>query len=192
MISPMVAPLAETSSRLLVDSYRDTLAAAREKLRLWGLSEAQIAAIEARGTPEDHITINAPIGRHPVDRRKMSIRDDGKPAVTHYRVLERFRAHTYISVKLETGRTHQIRVHFAQRRNPLLGDPVYGGRLQLPSGASSVLVDALRAFRRQALHATRLQFSHPASGESIDVSSSPPADLSALLDDLRADLETDE
>jgi 23S rRNA pseudouridine1911/1915/1917 synthase len=137
-------------------------------------------------------TINAPIGRHPVDRRKMSIRDDGKPAVTHYRVLERFRAHTYISVKLETGRTHQIRVHFAQRRNPLLGDPVYGGRLQLPSGASSVLVDALRAFRRQALHATRLQFSHPASGESIDVSSSPPADLSALLDDLRADLETDE
>lgn len=134
-------------------------------------------------------TIDAPIGRHPVDRRKMSIRDNGKPAVSHFRVIERFRAHTYIDVQLETGRTHQIRVHFAHRRNPLLGDPVYGGRLQLPSGASDELVEVLRSFRRQALHAARLRFTHPATGEEISVESDPPIDFQALLDVLRRDQE---
>ncbi len=133
--------------------------------------------------------IDAPIGRHPVDRRKMSIREDGKPAVTHYRVLERFRAHTYVSVELETGRTHQIRVHFAHRRNPLLGDPTYGGRLQLPGGASDELTGALRGFRRQALHATRLRFAHPESGESVDIECPPPADFESLLGVLRSDAE---
>ena len=134
-------------------------------------------------------TIDAPIGRHPVDRRKMSIREDGKPAVTHYRVLERFRAHTYIRVELETGRTHQIRVHMAYRRHPLLGDATYGGRLQLPSGASEDLVQALRSFRRQALHASRLGFRHPTSGEDMDIQSEPPADLARLLETLREDLQ---
>ena len=134
-------------------------------------------------------TIDAPLGRHPVDRRKMAIRDDGKPAVTHYRVLERFRAHTYIAVKLETGRTHQIRVHFAHRRHPLAGDPVYGGRLMLPSGAHERLIATLRGFRRQALHAARIGFAHPASGERIEVECPPPADFNTLLDVLREDLE---
>ena len=134
-------------------------------------------------------TIDAPVGRHPVDRRKMTVRDDGKPAISHYRVVERFRAHTYISVRLETGRTHQIRVHFAHRRHPLLGDPTYGGRLQLPAGASDVLVDALRSFRRQALHAARLSFAHPTSGNTIALECPPPADFEVLLGALRADAE---
>ncbi len=134
-------------------------------------------------------TIDAPIARHPVDRRKMSVREDGKPAVTHYRVVERFRAHTYIKVELETGRTHQIRVHMAYRRHPLLGDATYGGRLQLPRGASDELVQALRNFRRQALHATRLGFSHPTTGEDLDIQIEPPADFAGLLDTLREDLQ---
>jgi 23S rRNA pseudouridine1911/1915/1917 synthase len=132
-------------------------------------------------------TIDAPIGRHPVDRRKMAIRDDGKPAVTHYRVIERFRGHTYIRVSLETGRTHQIRVHFASRRHPLLGDPTYGGRLQLPAGASEGLVEALRSFRRQALHATRLGLEHPESGAELVFERPPPADFDDLLATLRQD-----
>jgi 23S rRNA pseudouridine1911/1915/1917 synthase len=131
--------------------------------------------------------IDAPIGRHPVDRMKMTVREGGKPAVTHYRLLERFRGHTYISVKLETGRTHQIRVHFAHRRHPLLGDQSYGGRLQLPAGASEELIDTLRSFRRQALHATRLSFIHPRTGERVDQECPPPADFTSLLDVLRRD-----
>ena len=131
--------------------------------------------------------IDEPIGRHPVDRTRMSVQRNGRPAVTHYTVIERFRAHTYVSVKLETGRTHQIRVHFAHRRHPLLGDPVYGGRLALPAGASASLIDALRAFRRQALHAARLEFEHPATGEPLTVEADPPADFLSMLAVLRAD-----
>ena len=130
-------------------------------------------------------TIDAPVGRHRVDRKRMSVRDDGKPAVTHYTVLERFAAHTYIRVRLETGRTHQIRVHFAHRRHALLGDPVYGGRLALPAGASERLVAALRGFRRQALHAAELRLRHPATGQALEIEAPVPADLAALLDALR-------
>ena len=132
-------------------------------------------------------TIDQPIGRHPVDRKRMSIQQDGKQAITHFTVLERFRAFTYISVRLETGRTHQIRVHFAWRRHALVGDPVYGGRLALPKGASEPLIAALRGFRRQALHATRLAFEHPASGETLALEVPPPADFQALLAVMRED-----
>jgi 23S rRNA pseudouridine1911/1915/1917 synthase len=90
-------------------------------------------------------------------------------------------------VQLETGRTHQIRVHFAHRRHSLLGDPVYGGRMQIPAGASPDLVDALREFRRQALHAARLRFAHPLSGHEVDVECPPPADFARLLDVLARD-----
>jgi 23S rRNA pseudouridine1911/1915/1917 synthase len=131
--------------------------------------------------------VDAPIDRHPVDRRKMAVREQGKPAVTHYRVINRFAAHTYIGVELETGRTHQIRVHFAHRRHPLVGDATYGGRLALPAGASQELIDTLRHFRRQALHANRLAFSHPSSGVPIDVSVEAPADFRHLLDVLGRD-----
>ena len=133
-------------------------------------------------------TIDAPIGRHPVDRTRMAVREDGRPAVTHYTVIERFRAHTYVNVVLETGRTHQIRVHFAWRRHPLVGDPVYGGRLALPAGASDALRHALRSFRRQALHAARLELRHPTAGNVLALEVPPPADFQALLQTLREDL----
>jgi 23S rRNA pseudouridine1911/1915/1917 synthase len=134
-------------------------------------------------------TIDEPIGRHRADRKRMCVRDDGKPAVTHYTVIERFAAHTYISVKLETGRTHQIRVHFAHRRHALVGDPVYGGRLALPKGASEHVIDTLRGFKRQALHAAKLGFVHPVSGENMTFEAPLPDDLSSLLDALRKDVE---
>ncbi len=132
-------------------------------------------------------TIDEPLGRHPVDRKRMSVQQNGRPAVTHYTVAERYRAHTLVDVKLETGRTHQIRVHFAYRRHALVGDPVYGGRLALPKGATEELAATLRSFRRQALHAERLAFRHPVRGEDLTFEARRPADLSRLLDVLRRD-----
>ena len=126
-------------------------------------------------------TIDAPIGRHPVDRTRMHVREGGKPAVSHYRVIKRFASHTAVSVSLETGRTHQIRVHFAYRRHPLVGDPTYGARLAVPAGASAGLTEALRNFRRQALHAQHLAFTHPVTGEPVSVHAEPPQDLAELL-----------
>ncbi|MEE3235686.1 MAG: 23S rRNA pseudouridine(1911/1915/1917) synthase RluD [Pseudomonadota bacterium] len=132
-------------------------------------------------------TIDEPIARHPVNRLKMCVREDGKPAVTHYRVIDRFRAHTYVRVDLETGRTHQIRVHFTYRRHPLLGDPVYGGRMQLPAGESEALVSAIRGFRRQALHASRLEFRHPRNGKLIELDCDLPEDMQHLFETLVLD-----
>lgn len=134
-------------------------------------------------------TIDEAIGRHRTDRKRMCVRDDGKPAVTHYTVRERFAAHTYISVRLDTGRTHQIRVHFAHRRHSLLGDPVYGGRLALPKGADEQLVLTLRQFKRQALHAAKLEFAHPESGEVLSIKAALPDDFDSLLTVLREDCE---
>jgi 23S rRNA pseudouridine1911/1915/1917 synthase len=131
--------------------------------------------------------IDEAIGRHHTDRKRMCVREDGKPAVTHYTVRERFAAHTYISVKLDTGRTHQIRVHFAHRRHALLGDPVYGGRLALPKGAGEQLVSTLRRFKRQALHAVKLEFVHPESGEALSFVAALPEDFESLLTVLRED-----
>lgn len=132
-------------------------------------------------------TIDEPIARHPVDRKRMSVQPDGKPAVTHYAVLERFRSFTCIRVRLETGRTHQIRVHFAWRRHALVGDPVYGGRLALPKGASEPVIGMLRRFNRQALHAAGLSFRHPVSGTTLALEATVPADLVELLRVLRED-----
>lgn len=126
-------------------------------------------------------TVDAPIDRHPTDRVRMAVRQGGRESVTHYRVIKRFRAHTHVRVQLETGRTHQIRVHLAHAGFPIVGDRVYGGRLSLPKGASEELVAALRAFPRQALHAARLQFAHPVSGKAIDCRAPLPADMQALL-----------
>lgn len=132
-------------------------------------------------------TVDEPIGRHPHDRIRMAVTDSGRPAVTHYRVQERFRAHTVLECRLETGRTHQIRVHMAHIRHPLVGDPMYGGSLRLPKAASDELTTVLRGFRRQALHAQRLSFSHPGSGEQIECEAPVPADMIALIAALRAD-----
>ena len=132
-------------------------------------------------------TANAAIDRHPRDRIRMAVREDGKDAVTHFRLRERFHAHTLLECRLETGRTHQIRVHMAHLRHAIVGDPLYGGPLRLPRGASDELVATLRGFKRQALHAETLEFVHPASGEPVRVAAPVPADLQALLKALRAD-----
>jgi 23S rRNA pseudouridine1911/1915/1917 synthase len=134
-------------------------------------------------------TVNEPIGRHRGDRLRMAIRGSGRPAVTHYRVLERFRAHTYLSVKLETGRTHQIRLHLSHIKYPIVGDPVYGGRFKLPRGASPNLIDTLREFKRQALHAAALGFNHPRSGKRLTLQSPVPPDFAQLLLVLRDDAQ---
>jgi 23S rRNA pseudouridine1911/1915/1917 synthase len=132
--------------------------------------------------------VDAPIGRHPVDRKRMAVTHSGKEAITNYRVAERFRAHTHIKVKLETGRTHQIRVHMAYLKHPLVGDPVYGGRLRLPPASGERLQQTLRRFPRQALHATRLGLEHPLSGEYMEWQVALPEDMVQLLEVLREDL----
>ncbi len=132
-------------------------------------------------------TVEAPIGRHPSHRLRQAVVPGGREAITHYRVEERFRAHTLLRVKLETGRTHQIRVHMAYLKYPLVGDPVYGGRLRIPAGATPELIEALRGFKRQALHAERLGFEHPLSGEPVSWQAPLPDDMAVLLDACRED-----
>ena len=132
-------------------------------------------------------TADAPIDRHPRDRIRMAVREDGRDAVTHFRLRERFRAHTALECRLETGRTHQIRVHMAHLKHPIVGDQLYGGPVRLPRGADDTLVERLRGFRRQALHAETLEFVHPANGQPLRVSAPVPADLVALMDALRED-----
>ena len=134
-------------------------------------------------------TVDAPLGRHHADRLRQAVRDeeDGKHAVTHYRLRERFRAHTLIQCNLETGRTHQIRVHMAHIGHPLIGDPLYGGSLKLPKRATPELVTALRGFRRQALHAERLSFEHPMHEEKLDFTATRPPDMDQLIAALKGD-----
>ena len=132
-------------------------------------------------------TVDKPIGRHPRERTRMAVTETGREAITHYRVAEKFRQHTLLRVQLETGRTHQIRVHMAHIKLPLVGDPDYGGRLRLPKGASPELIEMLRGFNRQALHAARLELEHPATGELMAWEAPIPADMQALIELLRED-----
>lgn len=132
-------------------------------------------------------TVDAPIDRHPRDRIRQSVRDDGRDAITHYRLRERFRNHTLLECRLETGRTHQIRVHMNHIKHPIIGDPLYGGPLKLPRGATPELVEQLRGFRRQALHAEVLSFEHPITGEPVRCEAPAPADMLTLLSVLRDD-----
>ena len=132
-------------------------------------------------------TIETDIGRHPKQRIKMAVLPEGagKPAITHVRVTERFKANTLVQVQLETGRTHQIRVHLAHKHYPVLGDQVYGQRLKLPANASDELITALREFQHQALHAAELSLVHPVSGKTMTWQSEPPEDMLKLIELLR-------
>ena len=132
-------------------------------------------------------TATGAIDRHPRDRLRMAVREDGKDAVTHFRLRERFRTHTALECRLETGRTHQIRVHMAHLKHPIVGDKLYGGSFKLPKGASDEFIAGLRGMKRQALHAEVLEFKHPITGEPVRCSSPLPADIQNLLRLLRED-----
>jgi len=169
----------DTSGLLVVARSLRAHTALVEQLQARRIEREYLAVVD--GLPVAGGTVDAPVGRHPVDRQRMAVTPGGKPAVTHYRVLRRFRVHTLLRVKLETGRTHQIRVHMAHIRLPLLGDPVYGGRPRVPPAASPRCIATIQGFRRQALHAARLALTHPASGEHLEWRADLPADLAELL-----------
>ncbi|WP_218396055.1 23S rRNA pseudouridine(1911/1915/1917) synthase RluD [Alteromonas lipotrueae] len=141
----------------------------------------------AMGTMVAGGVVDTPIGRHATKRTHMAVRENGKPAVTHFRVIEKFRAYTHLRLKLETGRTHQIRVHMAHIKHPLLGDPTYSGRPRLPKGASDDFVNTLRGFQRQALHAAQLSLYHPESEEWMTWQAPLPKDMQDLLAAVRLD-----
>lgn len=132
-------------------------------------------------------TIESKIERHPRQRTKMAVSDEGKDAVTHYTIHQKFRAHTHLDVKLDTGRTHQIRVHMQHLRHPILGDPTYGGRPHFPPACSAELKATLQAFKRQALHAYQIALQHPITGERCQWTVDLPADMQALRDALAQD-----
>jgi 23S rRNA pseudouridine1911/1915/1917 synthase len=134
-------------------------------------------------------TVDAPLDRHPRERKRRTVTETGKPSITHYRVAEKFRAHTRLKLRLETGRTHQIRVHMQHIRHPIVGDPVYGGRLQLTKGMTPELKDAVKNFRRQALHAFALGLTHPETDEFMQFEIDLPEDMQQLLVVLRDDME---
>lgn len=133
--------------------------------------------------------IEAAIGRHPRHRTRMAVVQSGRPAVTHYRVFERFRHHTHLRVRLETGRTHQIRVHLAHLKHPIVGDPVYAPKGVRGAGLDPALRERLASFPRQALHARELELKHPLSGEVMRWEAEPPQDLRELLEALRRDAQ---
>ncbi|MBE2293889.1 MAG: 23S rRNA pseudouridine(1911/1915/1917) synthase RluD [Phycisphaerales bacterium] len=178
----------DTSGLLVVARSLQAHTSLVKQLQIRTIEREYLAVVN--GLPIAGGTVDAPIGRHPVDRQRMAVTAGGKPAVTHYRVRRRFRAHALLRVKLETGRTHQIRVHMAQLRFPLLGDPVYGGRPRLPLGASATCIAAIQNFHRQALHAERLALTHPVTGERLEWRAEIPSDLVELLTALGEDADS--
>ena len=126
-------------------------------------------------------SIDEPIGRDPKDRVKQAIINNGKEALTHYRLIDRFKNHTHVKAILETGRTHQIRVHLSHIGHPLIGDPIYGGRVRYPKKASQELKESLKNFERHALHSKKITLAHPISGEVMSWKSSLPVDMTKLL-----------
>jgi len=131
-------------------------------------------------------TVNEPIGRDPKDRIKQAVKINGKEAVTHYRVIDRYANHTHIKAILETGRTHQIRVHLSHIGYPLVGDPLYGGRVRFPKKARQEIKEALKAFQRQALHSKKLTLKHPKTGILMTWKVELPVDMKGLLDSLNS------
>lgn len=173
----------DTSGLMVVAKNLSAHRALVEQIRSRAVAREYLAVVNGVVTAGGRV--EAPVGRHPTQRVRMAVVARGKPAATRYRVLERFPGHTLLHLTLETGRTHQIRVHMAHIRHPIVGDPLYGGRPRLPPGSSDSLASTLRTFRRQALHAWRLRLVHPHSGEQLSFEAPPPPDLARLLEALR-------
>lgn len=172
----------ETSGILMIAKTLQAHNSLTQQLQDRDITREYLAITKGRMTAGG--TIDEPIGRHPTDRKRYVVKESGKPAVTHYRVMQRFKHHTLVLVKLETGRTHQIRVHMAHIRYPLLGDPVYGGRFQMPPDCHEKLEQELRRFKRQALHAAKLGLHHPVTGDYLEWEQPLPEDMSRLLEAL--------
>lgn len=177
----------ETTGLMVVAKTAGAHKSLVEQLQARTVKRQYEAVIQGRLTAGG--TVDQPIGRHPSDRKRQAVWPTGKPAVTHYRVIERYRAHTLVQCRLETGRTHQIRVHMSYIRHPIVGDPTYGGRVKLPPRAGDALVEILREFGRQALHARRLGLEHPETGEWMEWERRRPDDMHELVEILRGDLE---
>jgi 23S rRNA pseudouridine1911/1915/1917 synthase len=154
-----------------------------EQLQARDVSREYLALVHGKVVAGSTIETN--IGRHPMDRKRQAVTEGGKEAITHYRVEERFSHHTLLRVSLETGRTHQIRVHLSYKHMPIVGDQVYGGRPRFPAGASETLRNTVQQFPRQALHATRLGLHHPITGEALAWEVPMPEDMASLLATLR-------
>ncbi len=176
----------DTSGLLLVAANLESHACLVRALQARAVERGYRALCE--GVLISGLDIDAPMGRDPARRKLQRVRPDGRPARTRVRVVERFRAHTLVAAQLETGRTHQIRVHLSSIGHPLVGDRAYGARGRLPPGAQEGLVTALRGFDRQALHASTLAFDHPVDGVRLQFEAPDPDDLTELLDALREDV----
>ena len=177
----------DTSGLLTVARTLEAHTALVQQLAGREMGREYLAVVE--NVPVSGGTVDAPIGRDPRNRLRMAVTHDGREAITHFRVVERYRAHALVRCVLETGRTHQIRVHLAHEGFPLVGDALYGARGRLPESPSAELVDALRAFRRQALHACRLVVAHPVSGEPLTFEAPLPGDMAMLTGMLAADAD---
>lgn len=175
----------DTTGLLVVACREAAQNSLQEQLQTRTVSREYLAVVQGRMTAGG--TIDAPLGRHPTDRLRFAVRQGGKPSISHYRVVERYAQHTLVRVYLETGRTHQIRVHMAYAGHPLVGDPLYGGRARSPAGVTALLAERLRTFPRQALHAARLALIHPAQGVPMSWESSLPKDFQMLIEALRAE-----
>jgi 23S rRNA pseudouridine1911/1915/1917 synthase len=169
----------ETSGLLMVAKTLQAHNSLTQQLQEREITREYLAVSRGRMTAGG--TVDEPIGRHPTDRKRYTVRESGKFAVTHYRVVQRYAHHTLVQLMLETGRTHQIRVHMAHIRYPLLGDPVYGGRFQMPPNCGEALEKELRSFKRQALHAAKLGLQHPVTDEYFEWEQPLPDDMVRLI-----------
>ena len=180
-------PRAGIVHRLDKDTTGVMVVARNLRAHRWLVEELQARRVKreyvaiARGVVTAGRSVELAIGRHPQQRKKMSVQKNGKPALTHFQVVRRFAHYSLLRLQLETGRTHQIRVHLAHLHHPLLGDPVYGGRNRVPAGLNTALAERIAGFRRQALHAQRLSFVHPATGEPVGFEAPLAADFEQLL-----------
>jgi 23S rRNA pseudouridine1911/1915/1917 synthase len=172
----------DTSGLLMVAKTLQAHNSLTQQLQAREITREYLAIV--RGRMAAGGTVDEPIARHPSDRKRYTVKEAGRMAVTHYRVVQRFLRHSLIRVKLETGRTHQIRVHMAHARFPLIGDQVYGGRFQMPPDCGGRLELELRGFKRQALHAAKLGLRHPATDAYCEWEQSLPEDMLRLLDAL--------